>query len=259
MRIIIDGQKVPVNVRVSRDLLVTLKAMSQTLHWRVSYDTAKEIIYISSKGSVPIDSADRPALPIEEPESNRLLGKIICLDPGHGGSDPGAVGPTQTLEKDNTLAIALLVRGKLEANGATVILTRDTDRDVSYPDSSANEELNCRVDLANGSGADIFLSIHNDSFSDNTAAGTTTFHYGDAESLSLATLVQKSLIEELGTKDRGSRFASFYVIRYTSMPGILVEAAFISNPEEEILLSSTDGRYKIAESIFQGIVKYFKV
>jgi len=258
MRIVIDGQKVPVNVRVSRDLLMTLKAMSKTLNWRINYDTVNELVYIYSKNYVAPASLDRPALMIPEPESNRLLGKIICLDAGHGGSDPGSIGPSGTLEKDNTLAITLLLRDILESNGATVILTRDTDRNVLAPDSPASEELKARVEIAADGNADLFISIHNDSFTSNTAMGTTCFHYGDAQSMKLAALVQKNLVSELGTKDRSARFASFYVIRYTKMPAILVEVAFISNPEEEVLLSSTDGRTKIAESIFQGIANYFK-
>lgn len=261
MRIVIDGQKVPVNVRVSRDLLMTLKAMSQTLHWRITYDTANELVYIYSPNYIipSSSSLDRPAPVIEEPESQRLLGKIICLDAGHGGNDSGAIGPSGTMEKDNTLAIALLLRDILESNGATVILTRDSDRSVSFPDSSDSEELAARVEIAADANADIFISIHNDSFTSKTAMGTTTFHYGDAQSAKLAALVQKNLVTELGTKDHSSRFASFYVIRYTKMAAILIEVAFISNPEEEVLLSSIDGRSKIAESIFQGIVNYFKV
>lgn len=258
MRIVIDGQKVPVNVRVSRDLLMTLKAISQTLHWRITYDTPKELVYIYSKNYIAPDSLERPIPIITEPESNRLLGKIICLDAGHGGDDPGAIGPSGTLEKENTLAICLLLRDILESNGATVILTRDTDRAVSAPNSSASEELKARVEIATDSNADIFISIHNDSFTSNTAMGTTTFHYGDKESIKLANFVQKNLVSELGTKDRTSLFGSFYVIRYTKMPAILIEVAFISNLEEEVLLSSTDGRSKIAESIFQGITNYFK-
>ena len=257
MRIVIDGQKVPVNVKVSRDLLMTLKAMSQTLHWRINYDTANELVYIYSKNYVAPTSLDRPVPKIDEPESNRLLGKIICLDPGHGGDDTGAIGPSGTLEKDNNLAISLLLRDILENNGATVILTRDTDRNVSAF-SSASEELKARVEIAADANADVFISIHNDSFTSNATMGTTTFHYGDADSAKLAAFIQKNLVAELGTKDRSSRFASFYVIRYTKMTSILVEVAFISNPEEEVLLSSTDGRTKIAESIFQGIANFFK-
>jgi len=258
MRIVIDGQKVPVNVRVSRDLLMTLKAMSQTLHWRINYDTKNELVYIYSKNYIAPPSLERPAPQMLEPESERLLGKIICLDPGHGGDDPGAIGPSGTLEKDNNLAIALLLRDLLESNGGTVILTRDTDRNVSTSHSSTSAELAARVAIATDGNVDIFISIHNDSFTSKEAMGTTTFHYGDADSIKLANFVQKNLVTELGTKDRSARFGSFYVIRYTKMVGILVEVAFISNPEEEVLLSSTDGRAKIAESLFQGITNYFK-
>jgi N-acetylmuramoyl-L-alanine amidase len=249
----------PVQARASKDILVTLKSMSKILGWGIFYDAAKEVVYINSKSSSP-PAVPPDRQPTAEPiESTRLLGKTVCVDPGHGGSDPGAVGATGTYEKDNTLAISLLLRDRLEKNGAAVFLTRDSDKDVSYPDSTADEELGARVDIANESGADIFISIHNDSFTSASAAGTTTFHYGDTESVRLAGHVQKCLVGELGTRDRGSRFASFYVIRYTDMPAILVEVAFISNPEEEMLLASVDGRCKAADSIFQGIVKYFKV
>jgi N-acetylmuramoyl-L-alanine amidase len=259
MRIIIDGQRMPVQARASKDILSMLKSMSKMLGWGIFYDAAKEVVYINSKSSSPPTPAPDRQSAAEPIESTRLLGKTICIDPGHGGSDPGAVGPTGTMEKDNTLAISLLLRDRLEKNGATVVITRENDKDVSYPNSSADEELGARVDIANEAATDIFVSIHNDAFTSPSAAGTTTFHYGDTESVRLAGHVQKCLVDELGTRDRGSRFASFYVIRYTDMPAILVEVAFISNPEEEVLLASVDGRYKAAESIFQGIVKFFKV
>lgn len=258
MRIIIDGQRMPVNARVSKDILVTLKSIAKMLNWGIFYDATKEVVYINSKSSTP--PLPGPERQTEAPiESTRLLGKTVCIDPGHGGSDSGAIGPTGTKEKDNTLAISLLLRDRLEKNGAAVVMTRDADKDASYPDSPADEELGARVDIANESGADIFISIHNDAFTNPGAVGTTTFHYGDADAVRLADFVQKSLVDELGTRDRGSRFASFYVIRYTDMPAILVEVAFISNPEEELLLASVDGRFKAAASIFQGIVKYFRV
>ncbi|MBP2656047.1 MAG: amiC 3 [Firmicutes bacterium] len=259
MRIIIDGQRIPVDTRASKDILLTLKNMAKMLNWGIYYDTAKEIVYINSKNSTQPSPPPERQISDETIESTRLINKTICLDPGHGGSDPGASGATGIKEKDNTLAISLLLRDKLEKNGATVIMTRDCDKDVSFPNASSEEELGSRVDIANETSSDIFISIHNDAFTNSSAAGTTTYHYGDSESSKLASYIQKCLTDELGTKDRGARFASFYVIRYTDMPAILVEVAFISNPEEEMLLSSVDGRFKAAESIFKGIVKYFKV
>ncbi|MBP2652319.1 MAG: amiC 3 [Firmicutes bacterium] len=259
MRIIIDGQRIPVTTRASKDILLTIKNMAKMLNWGIYYDTANEVVYINSKNSTqPVPPPERQ-IPGESIESTRLLNKTIAIDPGHGGCDPGATGPTGIREKDNTLAISLLLRDRLERNGAVTVMTRDADKEVSSPNASSEEELGARVDIANEANADIFISIHNDAFTNNTASGTTTYHYGDAESTKLASYVQKCLTEELGTKDRGARFASFYVIRYTDMPAILVEVAFISNPEEEMLLASVDGRCKAAESIFLGIVKYFKV
>lgn len=258
MRIIIDGERVPVNVRVSRDLLLALKSIAKTLRWRIRYDAANEIVYLYSP-SYSLPTEQTAVLEELVPESSRLSGKVICLDPGHGGSDPGAIGPSGTLEKDNNLAIALLLREKLESNGCTVIMTRDNDIDVFGPDASASEELAARVDIANEANADIFVSIHNDAFTNSDTSGTTTFHYGSKEAINLANHIQKNVVRELGTKNRNVRFGSFFVIRYTNMPAVLVEVAFISNPEEELLLASCDSRAKAAQSICDGIMKYFKV
>ncbi|WP_425057830.1 hypothetical protein SCACP_23940 [Sporomusa carbonis] len=261
MRIMIDGRYLPGNTRVSRDLLITLRNIARTLNWGIRYDAQREIVLINSKNSSlpPLPVINQADDRIEDTENARLAGKVICLDPGHGGSDPGAIGSTGTMEKDNTLAIALLLREKLEKNGATVVMTRDADSDAAHADASAGEELAARVEIANQAEADLFISIHNDSFTSNTAVGTTTFHYGDKESVKLATLVQRCLADKLGTKNRGARFASLYVLRYTDMPAILVEVAFISNPVEEMLLTSVDGRDNAAESICDGILKFFKV
>ena len=257
MRIMIDGRYLPGSARVSRDLLITLRNISKALQFGIRYDAQRELVLINSKdSSLPPLPSDNTTDERIEDENARLAGKVICLDPGHGGSDPGALGPTGTMEKDNTLAIALLLKEKLEKTGATVVMTRDSDTEVA--DAGATE-LNARVEVANQSEVDLFISIHNDAFTSNSAAGTTTFHYGNKDSIKLATLIQQSLVEQLGTKNRGARFASFYVLRYTNMPSVLIEVAFISNIVEEMLLSSVDGRDNAAESICDGILKYFKV
>lgn len=259
MRIVVDGQKLADNLRASKDLLVMVKSLAKTLNWQTSYQPNKETIYVSTTNVNPcLIDGDENSTDQDELESLRLQDKIICIDAGHGGEDFGAMGPKQTMEKDNNLAIALNLQQKLEANGATVIMTRTTDHEVSYHKVGKREELCQRVTLANDTNADIFVSIHNDSFSNHTNAGTTTFYY-DEKSYDLASMIQNCLVNEIHTINRGVRFASFYVIRYTSMPAVLVEAAFISNPEEELFLASNDGREKVAEGIYQGIVHYFKV
>lgn len=258
MRIVIDGQKLPTNLRTTKDLLVMVKSLARTLNWRTLYDPGKEVIYVSTiKSTLPLNELELQAPVIDELESVRLQDKVICLDAGHGGKDPGAIGPSKTQEKDNTLAITLLLKEKLENNGATVVLTRYPEDERSIHEDP--EDLKERIARINDSGADILISIHNDSFSSATASGTTTFHYGNEPSITLAQYIQKALIKELGTKDRSIRFASFYLLRYAQIPAVLVETAFISNPEEEVLLASSDGRHKIAESIYNGIVHYFKI
>ena len=257
MRIVIDGQKLPVSPRTTRDTLLLLRGMARTLNWRTSYDPGKEAIYIATNGA-PFENAERDgaAHELAALESDRLQDKIICIDPGHGGEDPGAIGPGGTREADNTLAIAMLLREKLETNGASVLMTRCAEDE---PLAESSEELRRRAALVQGSGADLLVSIHNDAFTSSAASGTTTFHYGDEASARLASCVQETLVEELGTRDRGARFASFYLLRHADMPAVLVEAAFISNPEEELLLASSDGRAKIADAVYQGIARYFKV
>lgn len=258
MRILLDGQRLPIDVRVTKDLLSTLKSLAKVLNWGVYYDTSREIVYLNTKNSAPFPIPDRQKIDETEMESTRLLGKTICIDPGHGGDDPGAVGPAGTFEKDHTLAIALILRDKLQRNGAKVVLTRDADRSAAHT-GNTEQELVARVAIANQAHADLFISIHNDGFPNTANSGTTTYHYGSPEATRLAAAIQKNLVAELGTQDRGNRFASFYVIRYPLMPAVLTEIAFISNPEEEVLLASINGRLNAAEGLFQGIVGYCKV
>lgn len=259
MKIIIDGQRLPLDVKITKDILTVLKGVARSQKWNLHYDNALETVYLQAK------SEATDALPQRQPteetavESTRLLGKTICLDPGHGGSDPGAIGPSGSYEKDNTLAISLLLRQKLERNGARVIMTRESDQKAGYPDSTPEEDLASRVAIANKSGASIFLSIHNDGFPHPSASGVTTYHYGNPQSVKLATSLQKSLALGLQIKDRGVRFASLYILRYALLPAVSVEVGFISNPEEEILLMSGDGRALAAASIFQGIAGYYGV
>ena len=259
MRILLDGQQLPLNIRVSKELLQVLRSIALAKNWRIHYDAAHSVIYLNTDLHAPIDLPERQSMATIEMDSPRLLGKVICLDPGHGGKDPGAIGPAGTYEKDNTLGIALLLREKLERNGAKVCMTRDSDRRVSHDSATAQDELEARVAFSKQEKADLFISIHNDGFINQTACGATTYHHGSPDSSRLAGLVQQKLVESLGIKDRGARFASFYVIRQSQIPSVLAEVGFISNPDEEILLASEDGRARAANGIFEGIVSYFRV
>ena len=178
----------------------------------------------------------------------------IMLDPGHGGKDPGAVGPTGLKEKDVNLKIALNVGKLLTDRKLKISYTRTTDILLG---NTIGEDLNARVELANSAKAKYFVSIHNNSFSNKEAKGTETYIYGKGgQAEKLAEAVQRNLVQITGLHDRGVKVANFYVLKYTMMPAILVEAAFISNPEEEKSLKEDIFIQKIATGISKGITEY---
>ena len=189
-----------------------------------------------------------------------LKGRIITIDPGHGGSDTGAIGPRGLYEKTATLAIGLDLAEMLKKSGARVFITRRTDRDVAPQPATDSEELQARCNVGNLSKSDIFVSIHLDSFTSPSAAGTTGYYYtgGSDSSRRLAQYVKEGVVSSLGTYDRGTKTSNFYVVKNTEMPATLVEVAFVSNPDEEAMLGSKEGQLKAAEGIFRGIVRYFQ-
>lgn len=174
--------------------------------------------------------------------------KVIMIDAGHGGEDPGAVGPNGTKEKDINLEIAYQLRGLLEQAGATVLMTRTGDYQVPLHD---------RPKMANEAGPDIFVSIHNNSYM-RDSTGTETYYFTtNRNSKALAENIHSELIKGLGLPDRRVRVNDFVVVRDTLAPSVLLEIAFLSNPKEEKLLLDPGFRLKAAESIRRGIFKYF--
>lgn len=188
-----------------------------------------------------------------------ISGKTIVLDPGHGGSDPGAIGPTGLQEKQVTLPIAEYLKSILEAKGAKVILTRTTDVDVYGPHASGVDELQARVNVANGNQADAFISIHINSFSNPNVGGIATYYFdGSDQSKKLASSVQGQIAEHSGFNgDRGIQPGNLYVLRHSLMPSILVELGFISNPKEEGHLKETSTRQAFANELAKGLELYF--
>lgn len=183
-----------------------------------------------------------------------IAGKTIVVDAGHGGSDSGAIGKNGLLEKDVTLKVALLLEEYLTEAGANVLMTRTTDVDVARPNATDVEELQARVDVGNNNDADLFLSIHIDSFVSPDAHGTSVYIHDDAR---LGKCLHDELMNRLDRTDRGVKFANFYVLRHTAMPASLVELMFISNPEEEKLLADEDVQMQAARALFEGLRIYF--
>lgn len=189
---------------------------------------------------------------------SNVKNKIITIDPGHGGSDSGAIGPNGYTEKEGAFAISQKVASILNQSGAKVVMTRDSDVDVYGPNASARNELQARVDVGNNANSDIFVSIHCNAFVNPAANGTQTFYYGSSyQGQRLAQSIQEKMIEANGLRDRGISTCNFYVVKHSYMPAVLIETAFITNYDEEALLSDDEWQTIMAKAIAEGINEYF--
>jgi len=183
-------------------------------------------------------------------------GGVVCLDPGHGGSDPGAVNPKLGLtEKEVTLDLCLRLARLLRSRGWNVVMTRDDDRDVSWAGSSAREELGARVRIANDLGADVLISVHCNAAANPSVGGTSVHVYKGSDHV-LAQELHPSLAGASGRSDRGIQKDRFYVLAHSTMPAVLVETAFISNQEEGRLLGTPEYRQRLAEALAEGLGRY---
>ena len=183
-------------------------------------------------------------------------GLVICIDPGHGGSDPGAVNRKMGIyEKTITLDIARRLKALLKKEGWTVVMTRNSDRDVTYPGSPDFEELYARARIANDLRAHVFMSIHNDASVNPKTKGVTTY-YGKPKDKVLASHVQSSLAMGTGRRNIGIRRRPFAVVRHSKMPAVLVEVCYLSNSSEAKLLRNPKFRQKAAEALMRGLRVY---
>lgn len=173
---------------------------------------------------------------------------MIVIDPGHGGYHPGATvtqGGKTYKEKDLNLQIALFLAEELKSRGYDIKMTRETDVYVS---------LEQRCEISNSLNADIFVSIHQNSFSSSSASGVEVYYYpGSVLGKALAEKLSASISAETGLKNRGAKKANFYVLRNTKAPAVLVECGFMSNPNELKLLSNPDFQRKIARAAASAI------
>ncbi len=177
--------------------------------------------------------------------------KVVVIDAGHGGKDPGASG-NGIVEKNLVLDISSLTKKLLENAGYNVIMTRTTDEFL---------ELSQRASIANNSNADIFVSIHGNSFN-GSAKGIETYWYDKYESKKseeLAKSIQQELISETKSSNRGVKKGNFHVIRETKVPSALVEVGFIDNKDEAKKLKQSSYKENVAIGIVNGIKKYFQV
>lgn len=186
-----------------------------------------------------------------------VLHGLIVLDPGHGGSDPGCHSPlTGVREKDVTLDICMKMKDELEARGLKVVLTRTDDRDLTWPGSPDTLELGARAAVANERGADLFVSIHcNASVSPNPRG--TAVHWYKEEDYPLAAVLRDGLESaSLGPPVNGLIHSRFYVLRHTTVPSVLVETAYLTNPADGQMLSSDAFRKQMATTLADSLAQY---
>lgn len=223
----------------------------------------------------PIDAADTLGAvfyPMRALKSVR--GVTVVIDPGHGGSDPGAGGVSGIIEKQLTLDVAKRIRAKLRESGVSVWMTRDGDAAVT---------LDERCWKMSKLGADVFVSIHFNASRNQATAGVETYivpaagypttaeedrrgpkarptncpgNRFDGANVVLAALIHKGLVAHSGSEDRGIRRARFYVIRNASCPAVLVECGFLSNRREVSRIANEEVRDRLAEGISRGILTY---
>ncbi|MEX1029413.1 MAG: N-acetylmuramoyl-L-alanine amidase [Paenibacillaceae bacterium] len=173
----------------------------------------------------------------------------IMIDAGHGGRDPGSPGVSKKEEKLFTLSLANKVYGLLQHESSiTPILTRKDDSYITTDD---------RVAIANRDHVDLFISLHANSFTNKNTRGIETY-YHNSISISLANLLHSNLIQATGFPDRMVRQMDYKVIKETTMPAVLLEIGYLSNPTEESIMISEDMQNKVAASIVKGIKEYMK-
>lgn len=183
--------------------------------------------------------------------SEGIQGKVIVIDPGHGGVDPGAVGK-YTNEKTLTLDTSEELQALLKAAGATVIMTRTSN-------TSRKLELSERVAISQKYNPDVFISIHYNSGSETATGLETYYNTKNGNESQLAKYIQSELVKQTGMRDRGVDTAEFYVIKHNKMQSVLIELGFISNPKEEKLIASKAYQQKAARGILNGLNKFFNL
>ena len=186
--------------------------------------------------------------PSTKGKDKSLRGKVIVLDPGHGGRDPGAISPNGIPEKLLTLQAARKAAYYLKSAGATVYLTRNSDRRNNLKDI---------VKFVNKIRPDIFISIHYNYTDRRSISGTETYYY-KRDSRRLALVLHRTLINGLKRRDRGLRKARYYAIRHTIVPAVLLEPVYISNYNEEKLARSPQFQRELAIDILKGVKAYFR-
>lgn len=194
--------------------------------------------------------------------SYAVANRVIVIDPGHGGSDPGAIGHDRTIEKHVNLAIASKLQQYIAGAGGMVVMTRTTDKDLSSGKGSfidrKRQDLAARVKIATGANADLYLAVHCNSEVNPRWRGAQVFYsQGGEESRLIAKHIQHQIRVQLKNTHRKAKPGQYFVTDKTPMKAVLVEVGFLSNYEEEHLLKDPEYQARLAYAIFSGLANYY--
>lgn len=189
--------------------------------------------------------------------------RVVILDAGHGGEDPGKIGVHGEQEKEINLRIVKKIRKELKKNGIRTVLTRDSDKGLNDKGVTNKkvQDLQRRVEVIHKAAPVCAVSIHQNSYSEPEVKGAQVFYYTDSpEGKKLAEILQQSMIKTLDPENRrmAKGNTSYYLLKKTDVPLAIVECGFLSNPEEAELLRSDSYQQKIAEAVCDGILQYLK-
>lgn len=173
----------------------------------------------------------------------------VVIDPGHGGKDNGATGAGGQYEKSFTLSLSKKMEKMLEQESEMEVFMTRTD------DSFISQESRYRPKYANNHNADVFVSIHGNTFSNPSVSGTETFYYHN-NSRQFAQILQKHVVEAGGFRDRGIKKKDLFVVRDTNMPAALIEVGYLTNPDNESIMRTDGFQSRVAASIVEGIKEY---
>lgn len=206
--------------------------------------------------------ANRGAVLVQSDEAKEPK-TCIVIDAGHGGSDPGKVGINNALEKDINLALALKLKEVLEKEDLEIVLTRESDTGL-YSESSTNkkaEDMQKRCQIITDANPLFTVSLHQNSYPSPEIKGAQVFYYGQSTGgKELADILQNSLIANVDPENKRAAKAneSYYLLKKTPTPTVIVECGFLSNPEEAELLLSSDYQDKLVNAIYLGIMEYLE-
>lgn len=186
---------------------------------------------------------------------------VVVIDAGHGGMDPGKVGVSGVAEKEINLAVAKILKDLLEQNGITVVMTRTEDGGL-YHENDGNKkqsDMKERIRILKETAPIVAVSIHQNSFTDSQSRGAQVFYYGDsAEGERGAQMIQETLRTELadGNHRTAKANTSYYMLKRSPCPLVIVECGFLSNPEEERLLQEEEYQRKVAWAVHLGVIQW---